>query len=79
MNKFRNGEGGLWIVTQTLGLNSEVINSCKSYDDAEVRACHLAEQSPDQQVTIYKAVERFTVGRTAVTRTVVNLAAKEGS
>jgi hypothetical protein len=79
MNNFRSGEGGPWIVTQTLGISNEVINSCKSYEDAEKRACDLAQQSPDQQVTIYKAVERFMVGRTPVIRTAVNVAKKETS
>ena len=60
MSNFRSGEGGSWLVTQTLGYEHEVINSCTSYEDAEERAENLISQSPNRGVTIYKAVERFT-------------------
>lgn len=72
MSRFRVGQGGPWLVCQTLGPDNEVVNSCKTYDEAEERAGCLASQSPDQEVTVYKAVERFTVGRTPVRRVAVN-------
>lgn len=71
MSKFRTGEGGSWLVTQTLGPDHEVINSCRRHEDAVDRAEHLASQSPDQPVTVYRAVEVFSTTRTPVERTVL--------
>lgn len=38
MSRFRVGQGGPWLVCQTLGPDREVINSCRTYGEAEERA-----------------------------------------
>ena len=72
MSRFGVFEGGKWLVTQTLSNGSLVINSCTNYKDAEGRARDLARQLPDKEVTLYKAIEKFSVGRTPV-KLVLNL------
>lgn len=58
MSNFKVGIGGKWLVTQHLCSDNQVVNSCANIEDARSRADDLAGQSPDREVTIYKAVEK---------------------